>query len=298
LWHHVIVPPAETSYANTWSSTILSNGIPALVLLVRVSVQVSPFFALALLAAFAGPLLDRAPRRPAGYAALLAALFFLVMPLAFADVHPELASGSSLRYAIPAIGAGVVAAGLLIARFAAASFVVASLSCVFGIASTLAIYWNDGGTRTALAVGPIAVLALYVSQRRRAVWPLATTFALAVIASSYLAARHPADYYADAYAVNGKPAQVFAWIARTQPSTVGGWGLRVGTVDVLDPRARTIDLPESRACAAARAAGVRLVAVAESERSPWLNEQRLRAARLCGRVTFDDGAAVVSGFSL
>ena len=144
----------------------------------------------------------------------------------------------------------------------------------------------------------IAVLALYVSQRRRAVWPCAAAFALAVIASSYLAARHPADYYADAYAVNGKPAQVFAWIARTQPSAIGGWGLRVGTVDVLDPFARTIDLPESHACAAARAAGVRLVAVAESDRSPWLNEQRLRAARLCGRVTFDDGAAVISGFSL
>jgi hypothetical protein len=297
LWQHAIVPPAQASSANTWSSTILANGISALALLLRVSVQASPFFALALFAALAGPTIDRGRNRAAGIAALVALLAFLVMPLAFADVRPELAGGSSLRYAIPAAAAGIIAAGALVARFATVSFVIAALSCAFGIVSTLAIYWNDGGTRSALAVAPVAVLLAYVSQRRRTIWPCAAGLALAIVAASWLAARHPVDYYADAYAVNGKPTQLFAWIARAQPRALGGWGLRVGVADVLAPYARTLDLSETLPCASAQANGVTLVALAESDRSPWYNEQRLHVARRCGRVRFDDGIAVSSGIS-
>jgi hypothetical protein len=297
LWQHAIVPPAQASSANTWGSTILANGFSALALLVRVAFQASPFFALALLAALAGPAIDRGRNRAVGVAALVAMLAFLVMPLAFADVRPELASGSSLRYAVPAAAAGIIAAGALIARFAGASFVIATLSCAFGIVSTLMIYWNDGGTRSALAVAPIAALLAYVSQRRRSVWPCAAGFAVAIAAASWLAARHPVDYYADAYAVDGKTSHLFAWIARTQPPAIGGWGLRIGVADVLAPNARTLDLSETAPCAVANATGVRLVALAESDRSPWYNERRLRAARLCGRVRFDDGIAVSSGLS-
>jgi hypothetical protein len=297
LWHRALVPPAETSYANTWSSTILANGLGALALLVRVSFTVSPFFALALLAAFAGPLLDRQPRRAIGCSALAAALFFLVMPLAFVDVHPELANGTSLRYAVPAIAAGIVAAGPWIARFSIVTLVVSALSCIFGVTTTLEIYWNDGGTRTALAIGPFAALAAYVSQRTKTIAVCAVAFALSVVAASSLAARHPVDYYTDTYVIAGKPSRLFAWIARTQPASAGGWGVRVGVVDVLAPHARTLDLPESHPCAAARASGVALVALSEPERSPWFNEQRLRLARACGNVTFDDGLAVASGFS-
>ena len=105
------------------------------------------------------------------------------------------------------------------------------------------------------------------------------------------------DYYADTYAVAGNRTALFAWIARTQPSSAGGWGLRVGVVDVLDPHARTLDLPESHPCAAARASNVALVALAEADRSPWYNEQRLRVARACGSVAFYDPLSVVSGFS-
>jgi hypothetical protein len=297
LWHRALVPPAETSYANTWSSTILANGFGALALLVRVSFTVSPFFALALLAAFAGPLLDREPRRAIGYSALAAGLFFLVMPLAFVDVHPELANGTSLRYAVPAIAAGIVAAGPWIARFSIGTLVVSALSCVFGVATTAAIYWNDGGTRTALAIGPLAALGAYLSQRTKTVAVCTVAFALSIVAASSLAARHPVDYYTDTYAVDGKASRLFAWIARTQPSSAGGWGIRIGVVDVLAPHARTLDLPESQPCAAARAANVALVALAEQDRSPWYNEQRLRVARACGYVTFLDPLAVVSGFS-
>jgi hypothetical protein len=219
------------------------------------------------------------------------------MPLAFVDVHPELANGSSLRYAVPAIAAGIVAAGPWIARVSIVTLVVSALSCVFGVAMTSAIYWNDGGTRTALAIGPLAALSAYVSQRTKTVAACAVAFGLSIVAASSLAARHPVDYYTDTYSVDGKPSRVFAWIARTQPPSAGGWGVRVGVIDVLAPHARTLDLPESHPCATARAARVELVALSESDRSPWFDEQRLRIARACGNVAFDDGLAVVSGFS-
>ncbi|MBV8372980.1 MAG: hypothetical protein JOY69_06940 [Candidatus Eremiobacteraeota bacterium] len=294
LWHAAILAPASASSGNTWQSTILAHGLPGLALLVRVALLASPFALLALFAAVVGPFVAGASHRALGWAAVAAAIAFLLMPLAYADWRPQLETGASLRYAAPAIALGA----LMLARPATLapriSFGLLIVSTLFGAASVLATYWNDGGTRTALAIALIAIGNVVLARRMRADWPLVAGFAVAVVVAGYLTARHPLDYYVDAQRVGGKASALYAWIAREQPRAVGGWGLRLGIVNVLSPSARAIDLPDRNACATARREYVPLVAVAETDRPDSFNALRLSAARGCGPVLFDDGVAVVA----
>jgi len=295
LWHTAMVTPGSASSANTWQSTILAHGLPALALLARVAAVASPLALPALVAALFGPLVAGDHRRDLGWAALAAFALFLLMPLAYADTHPQLATGASLRYAAPAFALGA----LLLARPATFAprvvTVLFTLCAALGCAVIMATFWNDGGTRFALAISLIAVVNVAVANATGIRWTVPAGFVLAALAAAYLAARFPANYFTDALRVDGRTSGVYAWIAHAQPSVVGGWGLRSGIVNVLAPAARTLDLPDGAACADAAQQRATLVAVAENDRSPAFNAQRLDTARACARaVLFHDGIAVIS----
>ncbi len=122
----------------------------------------------------------------------------------------------------------------------------------------------------------------------------AVAFAAAVVVSTHLAGRHPLDYYTDALRVGGTPPGIYRWIGTTHPTAIGGWGLRVGVVNVLSPRTRTLDLSDIGACTQARQAAVLLVAVTQSDRPDAENAQRLRAARACGETVYADASGVAA----
>lgn len=293
LWHASIVGPASTSSANTWQSTILAHGIPALALLVRVAAGASPFVLPALIAALLGPLLAGAQRRSVGWAAFGAFVVFLVMPLAYADRLPQLETGASLRYAAPALALGALLLARLAARVPRVALALLLLCTAFGAGQILVTYWNDGGTRLAAVIAALAVANAALARRKRARWMLPAGLAAAAIAAAMLAARNPADYYADGVRVDGRTSGVYAWIARTQPAAVGGWGLRAGIVNVLDPAARALDLPDDSPCLTAARQRVLMIAIAEDDRTSGFNAGRLRAARACApHVRYDDGIAV------
>lgn len=295
LWHASVVPPASTSYANSASTTILANGFPALALLATALANSSVFALLAYLAALAGPLLAPADRRAIGWAACGAALLFLAMPLAYADTQPQLATGASLRYAAPAFALGALLLARVTARYAVAATWAFGLLAGAGAWRVLALYWNDAPTRAAAGVALVTIALVALARRVQASWPVYAGVAVAVVAAAVLAMRQPAAYYADALSVNrAGDANVYAWIARAQPQAVGAWGLRLGAVNVLDPLARAMDLPEDDPCAAARARGVVLIAVAESTRAPAFNAARLAAARACATVRYGDLDSVVA----
>lgn len=298
LWHTAIVAPASTSTANTWQSTILAHGVAGIALMLRVCFQASPFAAIALLAAFAGPWLAPPARRSIGWAACIAAVWFVVMPLAYADAHPQLAAGTSLRFADPAFAIGTLLLARPVLRLGRAAVALLVLSAAAGAGRVVALFYNDAPTRTAVPVAALAVANAALARKLRSAWPLVAGVAVAVIVSwwVWIGPRKPAEFFADLLAVGGKPSGVYAWIERTQPPVVGGWGLRLGTVNVLAPHARTIDLPDDAACAVARAQHALLIAVAEETRPARFNARRLAGARTCGRVRYDDGSAVVAGF--
>jgi hypothetical protein len=125
-------------------------------------------------------------------------------------------------------------------------------------------------------------------------WLAPAAIGLAVVVTMHYAGRHPLDYFNDALRVDGTTPGVYRWISVNRPASIGGAGLRLGVVNILSPPTRTRDLPDDGPCAAARSTRVLLVAVAQSDVPPSINQRRLHAARGCGRVLFADPIAVVA----
>jgi hypothetical protein len=218
----------------------------------------------------------------------------VVMPLAYAGPGPQLATGGSLRFAAPAIVLGALAVVPLLERARAPAIALLIASTLFGAIQSVLLYRADLPTFSAIGVALLTAGVVALAVRRAWVWPIAAGAAAAIIVSAALAARMPVAYYTDALPVNGRPTGLYAWLARIQPNAIGGTGLRLGTVNVLSPRTRAIDLPDGAVCAAARTQHVLLVAVAQTDRSARFNAARLNAARACGKRLYDDGLAVVT----
>jgi hypothetical protein len=293
LWAHSVAVPAA-SHGYRLDSTIAAHGLPALAMLVRVAFAASPFAAIALFAALTGPLLGGARERALGWTAFAALIFFLVMPFAYADANPQLATGASLRYAAPAIALGALLLVRPVLAFARAATALLVLCALSGAWTVRAIILTDAPTRSALGVALACVAVAAAARALRSSWPLVAGLAVAVVASCFFVGRHPVDYFTQALSVGNRASGVYAWIARTQPAGVAGWGLRLGTVNTLDPRARTFDVTDASPCATARTQGALLVAVAQSDRTAAFNAQRLALARRCGTIRYDDGSAVVT----
>jgi hypothetical protein len=293
LWGRALVSPAVTARVNELGSAILAHGIPALVLLARVALHLAPFAFFALCAALLAPVTGRRDARVA-WAAFAAALLFLILPFGYETAVAQLATGASLRFAAPAIVVGAAILAPLASRLGLTGAALLAASTLYGVWMVLAIFWNDGSTHVALGVAAFGVAITATAYRARIGWLNAVAFGLAVVAATHAAARHPTDYYADALRSGKSGANLYRWIATTHPAAIGGWGLRLGAVNVLSPATETIDLPDAAPCERARERRVLLVAVAEADRPIRLNAERLGTARRCGRVLYDDANAVVA----
>ncbi|MGC1379723.1 MAG: hypothetical protein WA814_01725, partial [Candidatus Baltobacteraceae bacterium] len=219
---------------------------------------------------------------------------FFALPFGFESNVAQLATGASLRFAAPAIAAG----GLLLARpatrFATIAGPLLCASALFGAILILALFANDAPTLLAPLLALPAAGIVWLAKRIRAPWPILAGIVAVAIAGSALAASHPVDFYTDALRVGGRSTGLYAWIAKRQPAAIGGAGLALGAVNVLSPRTQTVELGDEEACALAGHARLWLVAVAEGGRAAAFNSGRLRDARACGSVRYDDGRAVVS----
>jgi hypothetical protein len=294
LLHGAVISPAHSAaYAHPLSTTILAHAPQALWLLAHVTASVSPFALLALVAALCGPLLARNADR-LGWAACASIVLFLVLPFGYATNVAQLATGESLRFAAPAMAAGTIVLARSLRRIETAATIVCALSAAFGIWRVLAVFWNDGSTHAAVPLALAGAAAIAFAYRRRAAWPaLAAAFA-AIVLSAHLAARHPIDYYDDALGVNGTAPGIYRFIVGERPRAIGGVGLRLGVINVLSPGTYTRDLLDEGACDAARRFTLQLVAVAQSDLPPRVNDARLTAARACVPVFYSDAIGVAS----
>jgi hypothetical protein len=293
LWRYAIVAPASTEYGSFVRSTILAHGWPALATLARVGTLASPFASLALLTALAAPLLVRRQRGVA-WAACAAAFVFLLLPFGYASSVAQLATGASLRFAAPAVAAGSVILAYLVRRTGTLAAVLLTASTLFGVGYVLAIFWNDAPARAAPVIALVAVATVWSARAARSAWPIAVGTVALAVAASFLAASHPIDFYADALRVNGRSTAFYAWIERNRPAALGAVGLSLGTINVLSPSTRTVELPDLGSCTAAQTQRVLLAAIAENDRTGEFNAARLRGARACGTTRYDDGIAVVA----
>jgi hypothetical protein len=294
LWKSAVAPPAASmAGAGSYGSTILAHGAGAFALLAAVAIHLSPFALIALIAALLGPLIA-ARDRALGWAAFAAAVLFFVLPFGYETSVAQLANGASLRFAAPAIAAGVLLLAPAGRRFAAVAIPLLWISTLYGCWFVLSIFWNDGSTHVALAVAALGVAIAATAQLTRLRFVTAAAFLAAVVLATHLAARHPLDYYTDSLSVGGTSPGVYRWIERTRPAAIGGWGLRAGVINILSPHTRTLDLADDGACAQARAQAAFLVAVAQNDLPSETNAERLRAARACGSILYEDAIGVVA----
>jgi hypothetical protein len=294
LWKSAVAPPAASiAGGGLYGSTILAHGAGAFALLIAVAIHLSPFALIALIAALLGPLIA-ARDRALGWAAFAAALLFFVLPFGYETNVAQLANGESLRFAAPAIAAGVLLLAPVARRLAAVAIALLWVSTLYGCWFVLALFWNDGSTHVALAVAALSVAIAAAANLTRMRFVAAVAFLAAVVLATHLAGRHPLYYYNDSLSVGGMSPGVYRWIERTQPAAIGGWGLRAGVINVLSPRTQTLDLADNDACAQAHAHAVLLVAVAQNDLPSEANAQRLRAARACGSILYEDPIGVVA----
>jgi len=293
LWSSAILAPASTTYGNIAGSTIVAHGAAALLLLLHVGATISPFALIALTAALIAPAL-LPKQRELGWSACAAALLFFALPFGYDTSVAQLATGASLRFAAPAVAAGALALAPVAARFSYISIALLWGAAIYGIVYVLGIFWNDGSTHAALPVAAAAVAIAAAVRNRHAAWVPAAAFGLAVVAATHLAGRHPVDYYTDALRVGPTQPGLYRWIAMEHPPRIGGWGLRLGVVNVLSPATQTMDLPDAAPCTVAQRYGVLLTAVAQNDLPPELNTQRLGAARRCGAVVYEDPIAAAA----
>ncbi len=292
LWNAAILAPASAAYGNITGSTIVAHGAAALLLLLHVGATISPFALIALTAALIAPAL-LPKQRALGWSACAAALLFFALPFGYDTSVAQLATGASLRFAAPAVAAGALALAPVASRLR-----TSRSSCSgarrFTESST---FWESFGTTVLRMLryrSPLLSLRLRPPFATVGSWVPAAAFGVAVVAATHLAGRHPIDYYADSLRVGPTQPGVYRWIAMQHPSRIGGWGLRLGVVNVLSPATQTMDLPDAAPCAVARRYGVLLIAVAQNDLPPELNTQRLGAARRCGAVAYEDPIAVVA----
>ena len=292
LWQRGGVAGAPFAGTGYWASTILAHGLPAIGTFVRVAAAASPFALLAFVAAFFAPLIER-KRRALGWAAFGAALIFFVLPFGYATAVAQLATGASLRFAAPAIATGAVILARPARRVPALATMLLVASTLFGIGAVLAVFWNDGSTHLAVPVALLTAGIAALAYRFRAQWLWPAAAIAAVVVATHLAARHPLDYYSDALRVGSTPPGIYRWIAFQRPSAIGGWGVRLGVINVLSPATRTVDLPDGSPCSGAAQNGALLVAVAQADLAPAENARRLAVARYCGATLYSDAIGVV-----
>jgi hypothetical protein len=291
LWHGAFVPAASIAFPHLWRSTMIAHPVATLEYGFAAAVHFAPLGFLLLLFALGSPRLGR--ERPLNVAGIAAVAVILLVPFGFADAHVQLATGNSLRYFAPAMAAGALILAPSLLRFPRIALRLLLFAILGEALQLLLIYWNDRVTLAALVAAIAVPLAVAYARNAKARIPLAAAAAVAIVITTLLAMRTSTRFYADALAVRGERSGVYAWLSRTQPPRVAGWGLRIGTVAVLSPRTLAVDVPDADPCGHAQQAGALLVAVAESTRPDSFNAARLHAAALCGTVLYRDPIAVV-----
>jgi hypothetical protein len=293
LWQGAIVPPSTVAYPNTFSTTILAHGLEGVATLARALAHdgfaTAALFVLGLAAlAFA-----RSPGLRLAAAAAL--LLFAINPFGFNDSNPQLANGTSLRYAAPFLALGAVFGVQLVGRVprvaAAAGFAALGFAAV-GAAASIAVYRADALTSGTPWI--LLALAAVMLVPGRLLRPYALgAFSLGSIAyAGTLAGTHPIDYY-DAWLSPPQTTRVFDWLAVNRPAAVVGSGVRIGAIVAVSPSTRAIDALVDDPCGEARSLGALLISADDETIPPSERAGRRALARACGTTLYADDAALV-----
>lgn len=215
------------------------------------------------------------------WAALASLVLFAIVPTGYEGTIPQLATGASLRFALPVAALGVLWLAGLPRRVAAPLAGAAALAVGAGIAVQWRLFANDATTHdTPIVVAVAALVAVGVLRLRDSRARVAASAALCIALAAFaagLSRSHPADYIADTFGGGG-----FAYVASSHAANVVTLGVPAGAVITVDPRANVFDGLDAGTCEQARALGA--VILASASRLGDLD---------CNRVLYRDGATAV-----
>ena len=215
------------------------------------------------------------------WAALASLVLFAIAPTGYEGTIPQLATGASLRFALPFAALGLLWVAGLPRRATAFLTSAAALAVCTGIAVQWRLFDNDATTHdTPVVAAVVALMAAGLlrlrDSRLRAAAGAALCVALAALAGG-LSRSHPADYIADAFGGGG-----FAYVASSHVANVVTLGLPAGAVIIVDPRANVFDGLDVGTCEQARALDA--VILTSTSRLGGLD---------CSRILYRDAAMAV-----
>ena len=296
LWllHVVLLAPhaqisiAATSFGSPWTTMIAGNLPASLTVLSMALLGRGP----AIVCFFLGPfvaLFGSGEERRAGIAGIFAILLFAFTPFSYANNLPQLALGTSLRFALPALAAGAIGLAPLARAASAIVGVLGVVSAVAGFVRLLFLTAGDAITPIGVACAAIVLVAAGVAfapnmRRVAAITATVATLALFLFGANVASAQVTSFYRDVLPKVAGRSTGFFAWY-RAHPHDAEAININAGMLLTLAPDSRIID-GQSVDCARAAIEGAWIVAVA--------GDRRLDDARRCGSVLFQDADIVVT----
>lgn len=290
LWKNAVIPPASTWYPGTLKTSVAEH-FPSSVgvlfeALMHSGVPWTLFFLLGILS------IVYVQNKRMRAAAVAVNLFFLFVPFGFDNGTAQLATGQSLRFALPLAALGALLLCEIPARFTVAAISGAILSTLFGVIQVWRSYANDATTHdTILIVVIYTVLFLLVGlSKNPARWVNAYS-ALAFIClvgwASGLAGAHPALYLDDRYGIAGHPTGAFLFLKTLPPQRLITRGFPAGSAIMVGSRFDVYDaLPDT--CREGREITAMIVANLAS-----LGEADKMAIAACGKTVYRDTAGLI-----
>jgi len=275
LWRNAIIRPEQTAYPNLQSTVIVAHGLAGArtfaQALIEQGVGTVVLGATVIIALFA------AKSREYRYLPLIFTAFFFIEPFGYDNGAPQLATGMSLRFLIPAFVIGVIGSLERAQRWSTPIGIGAAALGLLGARSIIEIFWNDAHTH---AVVPVAVaVGILVIARNK--MPIAALVVLgtAILIYGVRQDDNPVAYYDAWLGSNADPSGLYAWLSRSRPQRVVVSRLISGPVSVVLPGVFVANAV-SDPCAEARR--LRAIAIVGA-----------RSHRNCGRRLFADAHATV-----
>jgi hypothetical protein len=287
LWPHAAAANTVTSlttsqfgHVSTWQTTVLAHGLDGVKTLAAALWHEGFWAIIVTLAALIAPLLikDRVP----AFAAYASFALFFVLPFAYENDSPQLATGHALRLFVPLLVLGAIAASEMLGRYAPVLAAAAIAASAYNIYRVDAIFWNDATTHRVLFVCAITALVLAIFRGRYATPAFAALACALIVISNGLAQSHPLSYYDDWISTPAIKSHFFDWLAAARPPRIVVQNLRAGAINVVAPSSVTFD-QNPDVCMQARALDAFVVSMADSG-----------GVVRCGRLIRDDGLVAVS----
>jgi hypothetical protein len=291
LWPHATIDPLALAYRHTERTTIAWQGVAGLTTLGSALWNTGAGMLLAALALAVTAVTSG--ERVLRWTAIGTFAFFLLEPYGFRDDNPQLATGASLRFLVPALALGLTGALPLLRRFVVPTTIGCLALCAYQTYQVTAIFAIDPISRgwgvPALALGAAIVLDAGLS--RGVVSGLVGLALVHFIVR--LPATDPASYYDDALSRGPQRSHFFDWLVKARPSAIVGDQILLGYIVMMSPRTLAQNTVRVDPCGEARRASAFLAIADDPPTNATEFAARRAYGRACGTERYDDGDVLV-----